>query len=803
MSDDLQAALAQSLRGSYALERELGGGGMARVFLAHETALRRPVVIKVLMPELAAGLSARRFEREIRLAASLQHANIVPVLTAGEALGLPYYVMPFVEGLSVRDRIAREGRLPLERTVGILRDVARALAYAHERGVVHRDIKPDNVLLSGEAAVVTDFGIAKAISAARDGEGETGGATTTVTVAGMMVGTPAYAAPEQVSGDGEIDHRADLYSFGCLAYELLAGAPPFSATSPHALFAEHLMTRPVPIGERCPSCPPGLARLVMQCLEKDPAARPASAGELLQVLDTAITPAGSFDRFRQRLTRRQRAAALLLPIALAAGVVAVLIRGASEASATAGSIAVVPFLNLRPDTAGEYLADGIADGLSTALGKTAGVRVVSRALSYRFRGQRALDAREVGLALSADYLVQGQLRDAGDRLQVSVQLTSADDNSEAWSDSYEGSAEDPLALQATVTRGVVDALRTELALTAESVVAVREPTSNTVAYDLYLRARFLLLRRGPGVPQAIERFEQAVAADPAFAEAHAGLALALQLLPYFAPVEARTLHERTVAAAGRALAADSTLAEAHTALAMAYQHAFQWEEAEARYRRAVALQADEPDVHIQFGRFLWYTGRFEAARTEFDVALRIDRYSAVASAWAGYLGVLSGEVDRGLDEILRALEIDSTNPPSMALGADALRTAGRAEEARALAERLWEAVPLWRPSAATLLARMGAPERARMLIGQLRGADPPPYMAQSMLASLYLSLEDTAQALNALEQATASGQIWPTFFSAASPEFDPLRQSPRFAAILRAVGLDQRVLTSPTGGRPR
>ena len=226
MTEDLRSQLQTSLTG-YSIERELGGGGMARVFTAIETALGRTVVIKVLSPELAAEVSSKRFAREVRLVASLQQANIVPVLTSGEVNGLPYYTMPFVEGLSLRDKLSAGGAMPIPDAVGVLRDVARALAYAHDRGVVHRDIKPENILLSGHAAVVADFGIAKAISDARTPEA--GPQTTTVTQAGTVIGTPAYMAPEQIAADPGIDHRADIYSFGCVAYELLAGESPFAA----------------------------------------------------------------------------------------------------------------------------------------------------------------------------------------------------------------------------------------------------------------------------------------------------------------------------------------------------------------------------------------------------------------------------------------------------------------------------------------------------------------------------------------------------------------------------------------------
>src|SRR5204863_10114350 len=244
---DLREQLQTTLTGTYTLERELGGGGMSRVFVADELRLGRKVVVKVLSPELAAGISAERFEREIKLAASLQQANIVPVLSAGDTNGLPYYTMPFVEGESLRARFAK-GPIAITEVLRILGDVARALQYAHERGIVHRDIKPDNVLLSGGTAVVTDFGIAKALSASRTQSG----ASATLTQLGTSIGTPAYMAPEQAAGDPDVDHRADIYAFGCLAYELLAGRPPFHGRSPQRVLSAHMSEMPQPVAELRP-----------------------------------------------------------------------------------------------------------------------------------------------------------------------------------------------------------------------------------------------------------------------------------------------------------------------------------------------------------------------------------------------------------------------------------------------------------------------------------------------------------------------------------------------------------------------
>ncbi len=290
VSIQLREQLQQTLGEAYRLERELGGGGMSRVFLAVETALGRNVVVKVLLPELAAGVSIDRFRREIQLAAQLQHPHIVPLLTAGESAGLPYFTMPFVVGESLRARLFRDHELPVPEAIRLLRDVASALDYAHAQGVVHRDIKPDNVLLTHRVAVVTDFGVAKALSASAAGGGQRHAPG--LTTMGVTLGTPTYMAPEQASADPTMDHRVDVYAFGVMAYEMLAGQPPFTGRTPQALLGAHIVAMPDPVTLHRPGLPPALSSLVMQCLEKHPADRPQTAGILISTLDSMTTPSG-------------------------------------------------------------------------------------------------------------------------------------------------------------------------------------------------------------------------------------------------------------------------------------------------------------------------------------------------------------------------------------------------------------------------------------------------------------------------------------------------------------------------------
>ena len=282
MTPDLRDELQASLGDEYTICRELPRGGMSRVFAATEKALGRTVVIKVLSPERAATLSAERFKREIRLAAHLQHPHIVPLLHAGQAAGSLYFTMPFVEGESLRERMSRERPMSIENVARILEEVAGALEYAHGEGVVHRDIKPENVMFFHEQAVVLDFGIGKALSAATDESIRTSGAR--ITQSGMSLGTPFYVSPEQGAGDPDLDHRADIYSLGIVAYEMLTGHPPFSGRTPHAVFMAHAEQIPDPIEKKRPDVPEPIARIVMKCLEKKPRDRPHSAGEIVAAL---------------------------------------------------------------------------------------------------------------------------------------------------------------------------------------------------------------------------------------------------------------------------------------------------------------------------------------------------------------------------------------------------------------------------------------------------------------------------------------------------------------------------------------
>lgn len=418
---ELSERLQRALGTAYRLERELGGGGMSRVFVAEETRLARRVVIKVLPPELAAEISVDRFNREIQLSASLQHPHIVPLLAAGGSADVLFYTMPFVEGEALRTRLAREGELPVRDAVRILKDVADALAYAHARGIVHRDIKPDNVLLSGNHAVVADFGVAKAVSQAKTESG--------LTSVGVALGTPAYMAPEQAAGDPNIDHRADIYAFGAMAYEMLAGRAPFAGLAPHQMLAAHVTEPVVPITDRRPVLAPALAELVMSCLAKNPADRPQNAGDILQALEGMATPSGSvaitspiatFRHVLRRPRNRMLAFGAAAGIAVLAGWIA--LRQGATLVLDPNRVAVAPFDVLGGGELSLW-REGLVDVLSRSLDGAGPLRTVSPTFIVRRWSGRAdaASAQALGRATGAGTVVFGGLVGAG---PDSVRLTA-------------------------------------------------------------------------------------------------------------------------------------------------------------------------------------------------------------------------------------------------------------------------------------------------------------------------------------------------------------------------------------------
>ena len=669
MADSLLDTLHASLGDSYLIERELGGGGMSRVFLVRDQRLERSVVVKALSPELAAGISAQRFAREIKLAAALQEPHIVPVISDGvTADGIPYYVMPFVRGASLRGRL-NHGPVPTAEAIGVLRDVARALAYAHRQGIVHRDMKPENILLSEGTAMVADFGIAKAVVAATEGGTPRGSALTT---AGMAIGTPAYMAPEQAMADDAVDPRADLYSLGVIAYEMLTGTHPFGSRTAQAVVAAHLTETPLRLSQRMPAVPRALDALVMQLLAKDPAARPESADAVVRSLElTATGPQPVWSRRR-----------VLLPTL---GALLVVLGGAyagwrwQRASPSGGTgagaaaihtVAVLPFVNTSGSTDDDYFSDGLTDELAHALSRVPGLRIAGRTSSYAFKGKAAA-AQEIGRALDVGAFVSGTMRRAGNRLRVSTQLVSAADGKVVWDSVYESRTGDVFAVQDSLT----SAIMTSLAPMLGGVAPVAELSSRArgtrdqEAYDLYLKGRYYWIQRSAAnIDRSIRYFRAAIARDPGFARAHAALAMAYSTVPVYLAqdstgspqLESGRALALTEESAERAIALDSTLADAQLALGIVLDLRLRFADALVRYRRGVALDPSSATGHHWMGMSLLNMGRTDEAIAEMRRATTLDPLAVTPRAALGLSLLFGRHFAEAAIEARRSLTLDST-----------------------------------------------------------------------------------------------------------------------------------------------
>ena len=602
MASDLREQLQGTLGESYVLEQELAGGGMSRVFVATDASLGRKVVVKVLPADMAAEVRIDRFRREIQLAANLQHPHIVPLLLAGETNGLPYFIMPFVRGESLRERLNKVGEFPITEAVRILREVASALAYAHENGIVHRDIKPENVLISGGSAMVTDFGVAKALRSASNVEP---GSLTSV---GVAIGTPTYMAPEQGTADPNTDHRADIYALGIVGYEMLVGSPPFSARSSQEMLAAHVTRKVEPVTERRATVPPVLARLIMNCLEKRPSDRPQSASEVMQQLDSIHIPGagptpeaqpfrsaenslGSDADARPRLEGRVNSTHTrrwLQVGAVSAAIVLVLIMvwrlapwrigEAEDQTARPNMLAVLPFENLgRPENA--YFADGVTEEVRGKLSNLSGLMVIARSSSAQYK-QTTKPPQQIARELGVQYLLAGTIRtELGAtgkpaRVRVSPELIQVVNGAPVtrWQQAFDADVTDVFQVQAEIAERVVQSLDVRLGEGEHSRLAAR-PTKSLAAYDAYLQGEeasgALSAADPPSLQRAMRFYERAVALDSTFSQAFARLSRVRTILYVNTPTQQRVTG---LAAAKRAIALSPERPEGRVALADYYMY---------------------------------------------------------------------------------------------------------------------------------------------------------------------------------------------------------------------------------------
>jgi serine/threonine-protein kinase len=734
---DLVARLKAALADRYTIERELGRGAAATVYLADDVKHHRKVAIKVLRPELAAVLGPARFLREIEIAARLNHPHILALHDSGEADGFLFYVMPYVAGESLRQKLEREKQLGVEESLRITREVASALGHAHAHNVIHRDVKPENILLHEGEAMVADFGIALAVSVATDER---------ITETGLALGTPAYMSPEQAAGERALDARSDTYSLACVLYEMLAGEPPYTAPTARALVAKR-MVDPVPRVRRLRAAVPlGVEQALTTALAAAPADRFASALAFAEALSAPARP-------------RQPC------------------------------VAVLPFLNLSADPENEYFADGITEDVIAHLSKIRALKVISRSSVMPFK-QRAQTPKEIGARLEATTLLDGSVRRVGDRVRIVAQLIDAESDRHLWAETYDRQLTDVFAIQTDVALHIAAALKAELSPDETSRLH-KEPTSDLHAYQLYLQGRHCCLRyTEEGSRKGIEYFEQAIAKDPDYALAYAAVAMVYTELGETGDLRPDEAYARAREAGAKALALDGGLGEAHCMLA--YIKAvcdFDWVGAEQEFKRALELTPNSADTYDLYGRMCLALERNDEALAMERRAQELDPLAHRADVARALLR--AGRYDEALQAATRATALD----PHYARGHATLGWAhlkkGMIEQGLAELETAVSLSPghtQWLAQLGQAYGTVGNVARARDVLRQLEELSRRKFVSPYHMALVYTGLGEQDSAIDWLERAY-EGRSGPVYSVKGSFLFAPLRSHPRFTALLKKMNL--------------
>ncbi len=764
----------------YAVERELGRGGMATVYLARDLKHDRQVAIKVMRPEIASALNAERFLREIAVAGRLQHPNIVMLLDSGQADGLLYYVMPYVEGESLAERLERDRQLPIEDAVAIAQDVASALGYAHDHGVIHRDIKPDNIMLTGGHAVVVDFGIGKALEAESE----------KLTQTGMSLGTPTYMSPEQALGERDIDGRADVYALGSVLYEMLVGEPPYTGVTLQAIIAKRSSDQ-IPSARRIrDTIPPGLDAAIKAALATDPGARIATAEAFTTALTRGVASGASPAPgvVRKRLTPRRLLAMVsvvtLLGVAVVLGVKLLARSGIPDRV----TLAILPFqtVGVAED---EFFAEGMKVELADRLSRLSGVSVVARS-GAALAVAAGMSPREMGRKLGADYLLSGTIRwrkdsDGITRVRITPQLVRTADEKRVWGQPYEEDFADVFTLQADIAERVAEALDITLVAGEEDELR-RVPTTNLAAWQEYAvgRAYFARVDGATAVPY----YKRAIELDPDFALAYAGLADAYHFSTHSHRggfLDQRLENwARGEQAARRALALDSTLGAAHVSLGSIYMFRdFDWERAEESIKRGLAIDPDYAQGHSRYRNLLHAMGRHDSALAEAQRAVALDPLSPLFNNNLGLSLVMAGHTDEGFQQFEHVQQIAPSNRAMYLHRAYANIRVGD-----------WEAVR-------RDLAEFGfPPPLLEVWYAAVLDSQEVPALRAHLEALELWKLEDISVALGFLVPATGDNQLAIDMIEMAVKDragdaivgidLVPLKHEPRFQALRREMGLE-------------
>ncbi len=746
--------------GPYEILAPLGAGGMGEVYRARDTRLDREVAIKVLPERLAADANAlSRFEREAKAVAALSHPNILAIHDFGEDHGIRFAVTELLDGETLRERIARE-RLGWRKAVEIGIAVTDGLSAAHAKGIVHRDLKPENVFVTSAGLVkILDFGLA------RLEERPMGGATSSPTgsmqtEAGTVLGTVGYMSPEQVRLEA-VDARSDIFSFGCLLFEMLSGRRAFEGNSSGETLASILRDHPPEIATFGVALPTPLQRVVSRCLEKNREERFQSARDLAFHLKEVTS--GSI--------------------------------GAPSSSGKHGpaieSIAVLPFANASPDPDTEYLSDGIAESIINSLSRLPNLRVMARTTLSRYKG-REIDPQTVGSELKVRAVLTGRVFHRGDNLVIKTELVDARDGSQIWGENYNRKFADILAIEDEISREISEKLRVKVTGENEQLLAHRA-TESPEAHRLYLKGLFYWNKRtADGLRKGIELFKEAIEVDPEYALAYAGIAHSYNQLGFYQYLEPQEAFPRAKAAATRALELDASLGEARTVLAVVrFWYDWDWSGAEEEFHRAIAASPDFVHVHHFYGIFLTSRERFQDGLVELHRAEALDPLSLPARASLGWCFFLARRYDEAIAELEKVLEMDSNFAVAhhlLSLNYFAKRMWTEATRFGARAAELSGRDPTRLSSFGACLAASGRRDEAEAILAELAALAPRRYVSSLDIAYIQVALGRTDLAFKWLDKAVAERTPFLALLR-VDPRADPLRADPRFADLLKRIGL--------------
>jgi serine/threonine-protein kinase len=784
--------LTSALSDRYALERELGSGGMATVYLAHDVKHGRKVAIKVLRPELASSLGPERFVREIEIAAKLTHPHILPLFDSGEAAGFLYYVMPYVEGESLRGRLDRTGKLPLHEAIQLTEQIASALQHAHERGVIHRDIKPENILLAGDQAIVADFGIARAVELA-GGEKLTG--------TGLAVGTPAYMSPEQALGADEVDTTTDIYALGCMVYEMLAGRAPFQATTPQALLAKHAVD-PVPsLRASDPKIPVPVERVVERALAKISVERFARATDFARALAGATTPAAQLAEAR-RVARRRWTRALAGVAAIAALVFGGWWLTGRAAAQPIERLAVLPASNMTRDPEQDYFVDGVHEALVTEL-QRAGIPIIARQSVLQYRDTEK-PMGEIAQELGVDALIQPAVGREGDSVIVDVSLYGAHSRLPLWTQSFPAEVRGVLGVYREVSQRIASEIGIVLSARAEGRLAER-PTVDPLAYEAVLKGQFHYRRYTPeDFATALRYFERALAIDSNYAPAHIGISQVwgARAVDQMATEEAARYAEQHLAKAA-ALDPESPTVRALKASKLVWLD-WEIEAGEKAYRRALELDPNDAQTQVFYGHVLAILGRWQEAIHHGERAMELDPLNPFVAGLHGTLLHVAGHTDEAIELLQDMFE----RHPGIGFGRDilayALYSVGRFEQAleyeRTYFETLGDTAVV--EALDHGLERGGHAVALTEAAGALAARADSTFVSATKVALLYAAAGKEEEAIDWLEIAVKQRDMNVPYMGAI-PLFRKLHDQERFRSLAEEVGVPLVTPEGTRGARPQ